>query len=337
MAAAVKNSRTGLWFVGIVWLISLVSWLFATLLLLEQHPTEADTLGNSSAYSAFWASVFFTLLAFALTCFFLLRYVNTLRNNGEIIVSVLRRMQASDTQRQALLTQLGENLLLSDTVKSVVFRERDLSLLRDAIQQDIRAEKWDSANVLIDELHERFGCKEEAQEIRDELDRYQIAGVEEKIDTSVKHIESLWSIHSYVDAQKEVDNLTRLYPNNEKVHKLEGKTAQLRQEHKKDLLRRLDAVVKNNDYDQGVELLKLLDIYLTPTEAAALEESARGVLRGKLHNMGVQFSMFVTEKQWDKALQIGKCIIEEYPNSKMSQEVRDNLETLEQRVRESVG
>ena len=40
-------------------------------------------------------------------------------------------------------------------------------------------------------------------------------------------------------------------------------------------------------------------------EAAALEESARGVFRARLHKMGVQFSLFVTEKAWNKALKLG--------------------------------
>ncbi len=107
-----------------------------------------------------------------------------------------------------------------------------------------------------------------------------------------------------------------------------------RLEHKKELLARWDKAVQDNDVEQGVELLKLLDQHLTPTEAAALEESARGVFKAKLHNMGVQFSLFVTEKKWSRALKIGREIIDEYPNSRMAQEVRDKLEVLEKRASE---
>ena len=75
-----------------------------------------------------------------------------------------------------------------------------------------------------------------------------------------------------------------------------------------------------------------MDNYLTPTEAAALEESARDVFRARLHNMGVQFSLFVTEQAWHKALKLGKEIIREYPNSRMAEEVRQKIDTLKQRA-----
>ena len=64
------------------------------------------------------------------------------------------------------------------------------------------------------------------------------------------------------------------------------------------------------------------------------EETAREVFRGKLQNYGVQFTMFVTEKQWAKALDVGKKIIEEFPNTRIAQEVREKLDILEQRARQ---
>ena len=126
--------------------------------------------------------------------------------------------------------------------------------------------------------------------------------------------------------------MAKMYPQSDRVQALEGQTNKRQQEHKKDLLARWDKAVKNNDVDQGVELLKLLDNYLTPTEAAALEESARGVFKAKLHHMGVEFTKFVTEKEWSQALKLGKEIIQEFPNTRMAQEVRDKLPVLEERA-----
>jgi hypothetical protein len=191
---------------------------------------------------------------------------------------------------------------------------------------------WESAMNLIGELDEKFGCKQEALQLRAELDEFRKATIQEKIDKSIKHIESLWMIHHYEEAQREVDLMMKMYPQDDRVQALEGQTDKRQQDHKKELLARWDKAVKNNDVDQGVELLKLLDNYLTPTEAAALEESARGVFKAKLHNMGVQFSLFVTEKEWIKALKLGKEIIDEFPNSRMAQEVRDKLPVLEERA-----
>ncbi|MHC4352877.1 MAG: hypothetical protein ACYS0H_09160, partial [Planctomycetota bacterium] len=72
--------------------------------------------------------------------------------------------------------------------------------------------------------------------------------------------------------------------------------------------------------------------YLTPNEALALQEAARDVFRTKLHNLGVQFAIAVTEKQWGGALDIGQQIINDFPNSKMSEEIRGKLNILQQNV-----
>ena len=112
-----------------------------------------------------------------------------------------------------------------------------------------------------------------------------------------------------------------------------GQTVKHRDGHKKVLLSRWDEAVTNNQIDEGIEILHLLDNYLSPTEAAALEEAARGVFRAKLSGLGVQFKMRVTEKKWDEALRIGKEIVDEFPNSRMAQEVRDKLGVLEQRAK----
>ncbi|MCK5272533.1 MAG: hypothetical protein KAJ52_08140 [Sedimentisphaerales bacterium] len=280
-----------------------------------------------------WA--FFVILAVAgvcLTCLLLVSYLRQLCGNSVSMMEDMQSLMSSQRQNEAIFTQIGENLLLSDSIKSVAFRDNDQAVLKEAIKQDSRREKWESAELLIDELERRFGCRVEAQQLREELLSYRNASTREKIASSVKNIESLWMIHSYADAQKEVENLLQLYPDDEQILNLKGQTEKRRDGHKKELLDRLHQTVESNDVEQGVEILKLLDPYLTVSEAAALEESARDVFRAKLHNMGVQFSLFVTEKKWTQALNVGRHIIDEYPNSRMAQEVRDKMDALEQRA-----
>ncbi len=280
-----------------------------------------------------WA--FFVILAVAgicLTCLLLVSYLHQLCGNSVAMTEDMRSLRSSQRQNEAIFTQISENLLLSDAIKSVAFRDNDQAVLKEAIKQDIRREKWESAELLIDELERRFGSRAEAQRLREELRNYRNASTRDKIESSIKNIESFWMIHSYGDAQKEVENLLRLYPDDEQVLTLKGQTEKRRDGHKKELLDRLHQTVESNDVEQGVEILKLLDPYLTASEAAALEESARDVFRAKLHNMGVQFSLFVTERKWTQALNVGKHIIDEYPNSRMAQEVRDKMDVLEQRA-----
>jgi hypothetical protein len=96
-------------------------------------------------------------------------------------------------------------------------------------------------------------------------------------------------------------------------------------------LKQYDEAVKRNDVDYSIQLLKELDMYLPPQEAAALEESARGVFRAKLHNLGVQFAINVTDKQWAKAVATGEEIMMEFPNTRMAQEVREKMDLLRSR------
>jgi hypothetical protein len=69
----------------------------------------------------------------------------------------------------------------------------------------------------------------------------------------------------------------------------------------------------------------------------ALQEAARDVFRTKLHNLGVQFAIAVTEKQWAGALEVGQQIVNDFPNSKMSEEIRGKLDVLKQNVQLQTG
>ncbi len=114
------------------------------------------------------------------------------------------------------------------------------------------------------------------------------------------------------------------------MKQLPGKIAAARAQHKSELLNRYDEAIKRNDIDESIELLQELDRYLTPQEAAALQESARGVFRAKLNSLGVQFSLAVDSRRWDQAVSIGEQIMAGYPNSRMAVEVRQKLEQLKQ-------
>jgi outer membrane protein assembly factor BamD (BamD/ComL family) len=63
-----------------------------------------------------------------------------------------------------------------------------------------------------------------------------------------------------------------------------------------------------------------------------MEESARGVFRAKLHNLGVQFAICVTDQRWAEAIEVGEQIISEYPNTRMASEVRSKMDQLRARA-----
>jgi len=327
MVASNKANTGSLWIVGVVFLLAVAAMIVGGTIGLTHPDSEIAEI-----ILMLFGGLF--LLGIALTCIFLLKLTAEIHWNSNSMMGIQRNVMSGQTQMEAVLTQVSENLLLSDAIKSVAFRKKDKSVLESAIRQDIRAEQWDSAGLLIKELETRFADKAGAEKLRKDMQSYCNASIQEKIDESIKHIDSLWLIHHYEDAQKEVDALLALYPDQEKVLNLKGETQQRRQKYKMELLDRWNKAGENNDVEQGVEILKLLDSYLTPTEAAALQESARGVFKAKLHNLGVQFSLFVTEKKWLQALKVGRQVINEFPNSRMAQEVREKLEVLEKNAEE---
>jgi hypothetical protein len=133
-------------------------------------------------------------------------------------------------------------------------------------------------------------------------------------------------------AVREAERIAAAYPDHPKVATLPQRIEAARDKHKRDLLQAYGESVRKNDVDGSIALLKELDRYLTPQEAAALQDSARGMFRAKLHNLGVQFAIRVTEKQWNEAIAVGEDIVRNYPNSRMAQEVRAKMDQLRQRA-----
>jgi len=105
-----------------------------------------------------------------------------------------------------------------------------------------------------------------------------------------------------------------------------------REARKQELLARWKQAVDRNEIDEGIVILTELDPYLAGEEARALQESARGVFKARLLNMGVQFGLAVSESRWRDALEIGLQIRREFPNSRMAQEVAERTEVLRVRA-----
>jgi hypothetical protein len=193
---------------------------------------------------------------------------------------------------------------------------------------------YQTANAIIDSAERNFGYVDEAKRLREEVEASRNESLDEKIDAAIERIKQIILEKDWARAIREAHRLIRLFPDREKVTHLPKRIEAARTSHKRELLQAYGEAVSRNDVDAGIGLLRQLDAYLTPQEAAALEESARGVFRAKLHNMGVEFALRVTEQQWDKALATGREIIDEFPNSRMAQEVREKLPQLRSRAQQ---
>ena len=217
---------------------------------------------------------------------------------------------------------------LSDKAKSLIYRDREIETLREVIHEDLMRQDYETAEKLIEDMTEKFGHIDEADRLRVDLQAAKKATLEEKIDTSIMRIQSIIETHDWPKAIRAAQKLLEVYPDNPRVGLLPERIETERTNHKRQLLQEYGEAVKKNDIDQSIFLLKELDRYLAPQEAAALQDSARGVFKAKLHNLGVQFAIQVTDQRWDMAISTGEEIMRDYPNSRMSQEVRQKISQL---------
>lgn len=221
---------------------------------------------------------------------------------------------------------------LSDQAKSLIFRDREIETMRETIHEDIMRQDYKSALSLIESMESRLGYLDEAARLRAEVETSKQGTQQEKIDAAIKRIQELIELRQWARAMREADRAAKAYPESDKAAALRNQVEAARSGHKTQLLQAYDDAVRKNNVDRSIELLQELDLYLTPQEGAALEESARGMFRAKLHNLGVQFAIRVTEKQWADAASIGEEIVLKYPNTRMAQEVRQKMDMLKARA-----
>jgi tetratricopeptide (TPR) repeat protein len=237
-------------------------------------------------------------------------------------------------KHSAMLEAIAENTRLSDAAKSLARRDQELDALREAIRDDIRKERWEAALTLIDEMERRFGYKEEADRVREELDDARNDRIQAKLSEAVEMIESHFHSHEWDRAQREIDRLMNALPDDSRVLSLQDRIKALRDQHKQELKAAWDDAVRRNDTDHAIDVLKELDQYLSPAEAQSLQTSARNVFKEKLLQIGIQFRFAVTERRWQDALNTGLELIRDFPNARMANEVREVLDTLRERARQ---
>jgi hypothetical protein len=256
------------------------------------------------------------------------KILDALRDNSTKLEEVT---SALDNIRAGLL-QINQSTRVSETAKAIVFREADRQSLRQVVFEKLQEQNFDAAKNIIDEIAKRTEYKDLAEELNDQLEKYRVATVQERINQSITHIEELLENYQWVKASMQIEGLIGAYPDSAEAKAMRRRLLDKKQERKRALLIEWDDTVEHRDTDRSLEILKELDMYLTPNEGSALRETASDVFRSKLHSLGTQFAIAVSEKRWNEALDIGQQIINDFPNSKMAEEIRTKLDVLRQNV-----
>jgi len=238
-------------------------------------------------------------------------------------------------KNRSVLAQISQNTRLSETAKAIAFRDADRQSLREAVFDKLQQQDFDTTYEIIDEIAGSTEYRKLAEQLRTEADKYRDATDQERTNQVIALIEKVLEDHQWAKASAQIERLIRAYPDSEKAKAMRQKLLDKKEERKKILLNAWDDAVKRQATDRSLEILRELDLYLTPNEGLALQEAARDVFRNKLHNLGVQFSLAVSGKQWDRALATGQQIIHGFPNSKMAEEIREKIDILKQKVQQS--
>lgn len=274
----------------------------------------------------------------ALAGVFLIAIIATLSNVIKIMSAIqdnavkLEVMSEAMKKNQSLLAQINQIAHLSEAAKAIVFHDSDRQFLIETVLDKLEHKDIDGAYEIIDGIALCQGYEELSEHLRTEADKHRGATDQERIEQAIAAIERLFESCQWARAGTQIEKLISAYPESEEAKVMQQRLIEKKEDRKKVLLNAWDDAVKRRATDRCLEILKELDLYLTPAEGLALQEAARDVFKDKLHNLGIQFSLAVSGEQWDKAIQVGQEIMRDFPNSRMSEEIRQRMDVLKQRI-----
>jgi len=244
----------------------------------------------------------------------------------------LEKISEALEKGRSIMAQINQNTRLSEATKVIAFRDIDRQTLREAVFDKLQQQDYETTYKIIDEIARQPGYKEFADQLRSEANEYRDATDTGRINQVITYIDKLLDSYQWTKASIQIERLIKDYPESEKAKSMRPKLLDKKEERKKMLLTAWDEAIKRQATDRGLEVLRELDLYLTPNEGLALQEAARDVFRTKLHNLGVQFALAVSAKQWADAINIGQQIMRDFPNSKMAVEIREKWDALKEKL-----
>jgi hypothetical protein len=228
--------------------------------------------------------------------------------------------------------RIHEHSMLSDNAKRVLFREREVQMLRSAIEDDIARGDYNAAITLCEEMANLFGYREEAEAFRSRITQARREQYEFEVQAAADQFELSLGERNWAAVHQQAARIRRLYPESHIVEELDQRIQMARHEHKSELESRFLDAARREDVETAMDLLKQLDLYLGREEAGRLTEVAEGVIMRHRENLGAAFRIAVNDHRWSEAAHLGETIIGEFPNTQMAAEVRSMIDVLRTRA-----
>lgn len=259
---------------------------------------------------------------------------STRRDQGDVLKQIHDTLDDRLQQTSILLNLISEQQLLSDRAKAVAFRDNDRDALRRAISEEIARGDWEAAESLVRDIEASFGYRQEAERFREEIASSRADAERKSISETMAVIDRYTRGEQWAEAMHEAQQLQTRFPNHPEVENLPLEVDNRREQHKQRLITSWHDAVARKDVDGSIEILKQLDLYLTPVEAESMQETARTVFKEKLNLLRLQFASAVQDHHWGEAVDLGDQIMRDFPNTRIAQEVREKMDALRQRAAE---
>lgn len=238
------------------------------------------------------------------------------------------RMARTLSDLADVVRRVDESAALSPDARRVLNRRQERELLCRAIEEDIQSQAWDAAIVLCNELAGRFGYRADAEEFRTRIEMARSEIMDRRVTDAIARLDGLIVQRRWDVALQEAARIGRLFPESPRVENLRARVQQARGVYREDLERRFLEAARGERTDEAMSLLKELDGYLSESDAERFREVARGVVTKARENLGAQFKQSVQARDGRTAVLLGRRIINEFPNTRMAQEVQQIWEAI---------
>lgn len=254
------------------------------------------------------------------------------------LLGAIRMLSGAGSGRSAptgvsdVLDEIRDIGMLSDTTKRILFRDREMALLRETIEEDIERGDFNAGLVLCRDLELLFGYTEEAEQLRQRVLLARNSQLAAKIHQEVAVVSGMLAQGRLDEAEEAAARLHRMYPDSPALHGLQARLRGARQQMKRDLKSEFLTAAARGDTQEALSKLRQLDHHLGPDEVADVHAAAEGIIGQHREALSVRFKMAVSDHRWAEAVDAGEQIIQDFPNDRMAVEVRDMLERLQERA-----
>ena len=160
----------------------------------------------------------------------------------------LEKISEGLEKNRSILSQINQNIRLSEAAKTIAFREADRQALRETVFDKLQQQDYETTYKIINEIGELPVYKELAEQLRTEADEYHDATDTERTNQVIAYIDKLLDNHQWTKASIQIERLVKSDPESEKAKAMRQRLLDKKEERKKILLKAWDEAINRAGY-----------------------------------------------------------------------------------------